>query len=94
MLKKFSLLQRIPIWWRWYSWACPIAWTLYGLVASQFGDLDDMLDTGLTVKQFVETYFGFRHDFLGVVAVVLIGFPVLFAFVFAFSIKMFNFQKR
>lgn len=85
---------RIPIWWRWYSWGCPIAWTLYGLVASQFGDLDDMLDTGLTVKQFVETYFGFRHDFLGVVAVVLIGFPVLFAFVFAFSIKMFNFQKR
>ncbi|XXG64013.1 hypothetical protein AAC387_Pa05g2078 [Persea americana] len=85
---------RIPIWWRWYSWACPIAWTLYGLVASQFGDLEDKLDTGLTVKQFVETYFGFRHDFLGVVAVVLIGFAVLFAFVFAFSIKMFNFQKR
>ena len=95
MLKKFSLLQRIPIWWRWYSWACPIAWTLYGLVASQFGDLEEVkLDTGLTVKQFVETYFGFRHDFLGVVAVVLIGFAVLFAFVFAFSIKMFNFQKR
>eukprot|EP00268_Persea_americana_P030001 TRINITY_DN2901_c0_g1_i1.p1 TRINITY_DN2901_c0_g1~~TRINITY_DN2901_c0_g1_i1.p1 ORF type:complete len:1438 (-),score=266.02 TRINITY_DN2901_c0_g1_i1:200-4513(-) len=86
---------RIPIWWRWYSWACPIAWTLYGLVASQFGDLEEVkLDTGLTVKQFVETYFGFRHDFLGVVAVVLIGFAVLFAFVFAFSIKMFNFQKR
>jgi hypothetical protein len=35
-------LQRIPIWWRWYSWACPVAWTLYGLVASQYGDIADV----------------------------------------------------
>ncbi|KAF3673549.1 Pleiotropic drug resistance protein 3 [Capsicum annuum] len=31
---------RMPIWWRWYYWACPVAWTLYGLVASQFGDIE------------------------------------------------------
>ena len=24
---------------RWYYWCCPISWTLYGLVASHFGDL-------------------------------------------------------
>ncbi|KAJ4707956.1 Pleiotropic drug resistance ABC transporter [Melia azedarach] len=28
---------RIPIWWRWYYWICPVSWTLYGLVVSQFG---------------------------------------------------------
>ncbi|KAI6680128.1 hypothetical protein NL676_034009 [Syzygium grande] len=56
---------RIPIWWRWYSWACPMFWTLYGLVASQFGDVKDALDSGETVEEFVRSYFGFRHDFLG-----------------------------
>ncbi|KAM5578905.1 pleiotropic drug resistance protein 1-like [Rosa sericea] len=85
---------RIPIWWRWYYWACPIAWTLYGLITSQFGDVDDMLENGETVKQFLRGYFGFKHDFLGVIAVGLVGYAVLFAFIFAFSIRAFNFQKR
>ncbi|KAK4590502.1 hypothetical protein RGQ29_020879 [Quercus rubra] len=85
---------RIPIWWRWYSWACPLAWTLYGLVASQFGDKKDKLDTGERVEDFVRDYFGFHHDFLGVVATVVVGFAILFAFIFAVSIKVFNFQRR
>ncbi|KAJ7972576.1 Pleiotropic drug resistance ABC transporter [Quillaja saponaria] len=86
--------KRIPIWWRWYYWACPLAWSLYGLVASQFGDVKDKLDTGETVEGFVREYFGFRHDFLGVVAAVLVGFTVLFAVAFAIGIKVFNFQRR
>ncbi|KAK9229254.1 hypothetical protein WN944_022213 [Citrus x changshan-huyou] len=86
---------RIPIWWRWYYWANPIAWTLYGLVASQFGDMDDKkMDTGETVKQFLKDYFDFKHDFLGVVAAVLVVFAALFGFLFALGIKMFNFQRR
>lgn len=71
-----------------------MAWTLYGMVASQFGDIEDPLDSGESVKHFVRRYYGFRHDFLGVVAAVILGFVVLFAFTFAVSIKMFNFQKR
>ena len=86
-------LQRIPVWWRWYYGICPVAWTLYGLVASQFGDVKKLLDTGVTVGDFVESYMGFRHDLLGVVVAVVVGFAVLFAFIFAFSIKVFNFQK-
>ncbi|GAB4842033.1 transcription factor [Ancistrocladus abbreviatus] len=86
---------RIPIWWRWYYWICPISWTLYGLVTSQFGDVQVVLtDQNVTVEQFIRDYFGFRHDFLGAVAGVIVGFSVLFAFIFAFSIKVFNFQKR
>ncbi|XP_048233398.1 pleiotropic drug resistance protein 1-like [Ricinus communis] len=85
---------RTPVWWRWYCWICPVAWTLYGLVASQFGDRKETLETGVTVEHFVRDYFGFRHDFLGVVAAVVLGFPLLFAFTFAVSIKLFNFQNR
>ncbi|EMS67534.1 Pleiotropic drug resistance protein 4 [Triticum urartu] len=90
---------KLPIWWRWYSWICPVAWTLYGLVASQFGDIQQPLDQGvpgpqITVAQFVTDYFGFHHDFLWVVAVVHVAFTVLFAFLFSFAIMRFNFQKR
>lgn len=85
----------MPIWWRWYYWACPVAWTLYGLGASQFGDLQNiMIDTDETVKQFLRRYFGFKHDFLGVVAVMTVAFPVVFGLTFALAIKFFNFQKR
>uniref|UniRef100_A0A2N9HY11 ABC-2 type transporter transmembrane domain-containing protein n=1 Tax=Fagus sylvatica TaxID=28930 RepID=A0A2N9HY11_FAGSY len=86
---------RIPIWWIWYYWACPMAWTLYGLLVSQFGDIKDRLeDSDETVEEFVSRYFGFKHDFLGVVAVVVAGIAVFFAFIFAVSIKVFNFQRR
>ncbi|XP_062163334.1 pleiotropic drug resistance protein 1-like [Alnus glutinosa] len=85
---------RIPIWWRWYYWGCPVAWTLYGLVASQYGDVEDVLESGETVKDFVRSYFGYRHDFLGVVATVIVWIPLFFAFIFALSIKAFNFQTR
>ncbi|XP_008677971.1 ABC transporter G family member 39 isoform X2 [Zea mays] len=86
---------RIPIWWRWYSWACPVAWTLYGLVASQFGDITDVkLEDGEIVKDFIDRFFGFTHDHLGYAATAVVGFTVLFSFMFAFSIKVFNFQIR
>lgn len=85
----------MPWWWRWYYYICPVAWTLYGLVASQFGDIkEEMIDTNQTVEDFLRSYFGFRHDFLGYVALIIVGISALFTFIFAMSIKVFNFQKR
>ncbi|KAF8026782.1 hypothetical protein BT93_F3302 [Corymbia citriodora subsp. variegata] len=87
--------SRIPGWWIWYYWACPVSWTLYGLVVTQFGDLTDPLeDSGQTVKEFLKDYFGFEQDFLGAVVGAVLGFTFLFAFVFAFAIRSFNFQRR
>ncbi|KAL5701729.1 transcription factor [Ranunculus cassubicifolius] len=85
---------RIPIWWSWYYWINPVAWTLHGLVVSQYGDVTDKLETGQEVKDFVKVYFGFRHEFLPIVITVIIGFAVLFSFLFALSIRTLNFQKR
>lgn len=65
------------------------------MVVSQFGDIQVvMTDTNTTVAQFVTDYFGYKHDFLGAVAGGIIGFAVLFAFIFALSIKVLNFQNR
>ncbi|KAL0447513.1 UNVERIFIED_CONTAM: Pleiotropic drug resistance protein 1 [Sesamum latifolium] len=86
---------KIPVWWRWYYWATPVAYTLYGMIVSQFGEIKDQMEGGdETVEEFLRNYFGFRHDMLGMVAAILLGFVVLFTFIFAYSIRTFNFQRR
>ena len=70
------------------------------MLVSQFGDYDgnaDRLqdvDGNPTVREFLSSYFGYRRDFLGPVVSVILGFNVLFAVVYAYSIKTFNFQRR
>jgi hypothetical protein len=87
-------IQRIPIWSRWFYWTCPVAWTLYGLGASQFGDVVDKLETGETVAEFLRSYYGFRNEYLGVVVVVTMACAITFAFFFVLSVKYINFQRR
>ncbi|XP_059643285.1 ABC transporter G family member 32-like isoform X2 [Cornus florida] len=91
--------MRIPIWWRWYYWANPIAWSLYGLLSSQYGDIDESIKLAdgvqtMPIKQLLEDQFGYRHDLLGIASIVVVGFCLLFAVTFAFAIKSFNFQRR
>ncbi|WJX79105.1 transcription factor [Trifolium repens] len=88
---------RIPIWWRWFYWINPAAWTLNGLVTSQFGDIKDSLDFNgriVPIQDFLRSYFGFKYEFLGVVAVIIVGFTISFVLVFAICIKKLNFQRR
>jgi hypothetical protein len=89
--------QRIPIWWRWFYWINPAAWTLNGLVTSQFGDIKDSLDFNgriVPIQDFLRNYFGFKYEFLGIVAVIIVGFTISFVLVFAICIKKLNFQRR
>ncbi|XP_058182567.1 pleiotropic drug resistance protein 2-like [Rhododendron vialii] len=89
---------QIPIWWRWYYWASPVAWTIYGLVTSQVGDKMDLVEIpgedAIPVKVFLEQFLGYKYDFLGAVAVAHVGWVLLFFFVFAYGIKFLNFQRR
>lgn len=89
---------QIPIWWRWYYWASPVSWTLYGLVTSQVGDKDSTVHvpgTGdVPLKLLLKEGWGFDHDFLPYVAVAHVGWVVLFFLVFAYGIKFLNFQRR
>ncbi|XP_050220397.1 pleiotropic drug resistance protein 3-like isoform X1 [Mercurialis annua] len=88
---------RIPKWWKWSYYICPTSWVLNGMLTSQYGDVHkEILVFGetKTVSAFLQDYFGYHHDFLGVVAVVLIVFPFVFASLFAYSIGKLNFQRR
>ncbi|KAK6912133.1 hypothetical protein RJ641_024226, partial [Dillenia turbinata] len=79
---------RIPVWLKWYYWANPFAWTLYGMIASQFGDVQEkMEDNGESVAELLRSFFGYRHDFVGVSAVAVMGFTFPFAFMFAVAIQ-------
>ncbi|KAL2338309.1 hypothetical protein Fmac_012755 [Flemingia macrophylla] len=90
--------KRIPIWWRWYYWANPVAWSLYGLLTSQYGGDNHLvkLSNGnlMPISEVLKHVFGYRHDFLCVTAIMVAGFCLFFAVIFAFAIKSFNFQRR
>ncbi|XP_023759510.2 ABC transporter G family member 29 [Lactuca sativa] len=90
---------KIPGWWVWYYWICPMAWTVYGCIVSQYHDADNTIkvpgmgiDPALT--SYIKDYYGFELDFMGPVAAVLIGFCVFFAFLYATFLRFMNFQLR
>ncbi|KAH7863133.1 hypothetical protein Vadar_013734 [Vaccinium darrowii] len=88
----------IPIWWRWYYWCSPVAWTIYGIFTSQVGDKTQTLvipgEPSMQVNEFLKEYLGFEHSFLVPVVFAHVGWVLLFFFVFAYGIRFLNFQRR
>ena len=97
-MKVISCLQLIQVWWRWYYWASPVAWTIYGAIASQVADKTSPLEIPgrdpMPVNEFLKENFGFDHDFRVPVVFAHLGWVFLFFFVFAYGIKFLNFQRR
>ncbi|CAL8079445.1 unnamed protein product [Prunus armeniaca] len=88
---------QIPKWWLWLYYICPTSWALNGMLTAQYGDIqNEILAFGetKTVAAFLEDYFGFHYNLLGLVAVVLILLPIVFASLFAYFIGKLNFQRR
>ncbi|XP_027068458.2 ABC transporter G family member 39-like [Coffea arabica] len=89
---------QIPIWWRWYYWGSPVAWSIYGTITCQIGDKTNQVvvpgSPNVTVKGYLKHGLGYDHDFLPVVGVVHICWVLLFAFGFALGIRYLNFQTR
>ncbi|KAH0708800.1 hypothetical protein KY284_010227 [Solanum tuberosum] len=90
---------RIPKWWIWYYWICPVAWTVYRCIVSQYGDVEETIKVpGMSIepkiKDYIIEHFGYNPNFMGLVDTVLVGFAVFYAFVYSYSIKTLNFQRR
>ncbi|CAN6183585.1 unnamed protein product [Urochloa humidicola] len=88
----------LPVWWRWFYWCDPVAWTIYGVIASQFGDIARTVtvpgSADKLVKEVLKESLGMKHDFIGYVVLAHFGYILLFLFLFAYGIKALNFQKR
>ncbi|KAF3951260.1 hypothetical protein CMV_023066 [Castanea mollissima] len=88
---------QIPKWWIWMYYLTPTSWSLNGMLTSQYGDINKKIlvfGETKTVVAFLEDYFGFHHDQLAIVAVVLIAFPIVFASLFSYFIGQLKFQRR
>ncbi|KAH7845456.1 hypothetical protein Vadar_002249 [Vaccinium darrowii] len=88
---------RIPIWWRWYYWGNPIAWSLYGLLTSQYGDVEESVKLAdgvqsMPIKKLLEDQLGYRYDFLGFSAIAVVGFSS--RYVFSFYLRRRNKVRR
>lgn len=67
------------------------------MLTSQYGDIQKeimVFGETKTVSAFLKDYFGYHHDQLPIVGVVLIIFPIVYASLFAFCIEKLNFQRR
>ncbi|KAJ4822692.1 hypothetical protein Tsubulata_024896 [Turnera subulata] len=87
----------IPKWWVWFYWISPTSWSLKGFFTPQYGDIGKEISAygeRKAISAFLRSYFGYNHDDLGLVAVVLLAFPAAFAITFAIGIAKLNFQKR
>ncbi|KAG8091552.1 hypothetical protein GUJ93_ZPchr0012g20034 [Zizania palustris] len=98
LLSGFLIPQsRIPGWWIWFYYICPVAWTLRGIITSQLGDVDTrIVGPGFngTVQEFLQQNLGYEQGMTGVTVTVLIAFSLFFFSIYAVSIKMINFQRR
>ncbi|KAJ6334320.1 hypothetical protein OIU78_011252 [Salix suchowensis] len=93
----FIFIQKYPRWWVWGYWISPASWSLKGLLASQYGDIEEEITVygeRKSISSFLRSYFGYKHDDLGVAGIVLLAFPVFFALSYAMATAKLNFQKR
>lgn len=88
---------KIPKWWIWCYWTCPTSWSLSGYLTSQYGDMEKeiiIFGERKPISSFLEEYYGYRSDRLGLIAVALIAFPIAYASLFAYCIGKLKFQRR
>lgn len=92
-----GVMKKIPGWWIWFYYICPISWTLRGIITSQLGDVETLIEgPGFkgTVKKYLEVSLGYGPGMVGASAAILVAFCLFFFAVFAISVKVLNFQKR
>ncbi|PWA74690.1 pleiotropic drug resistance protein 2 [Artemisia annua] len=79
-------------------WGSPVAWMLYGLITSQLGQNENLVEVpgagSVPVKEVSKSDMGFGYDLLHYVTMAHVTLAVLFSIVFACCIKFLKFQQR
>ncbi|KAL0921025.1 hypothetical protein M5K25_008052 [Dendrobium thyrsiflorum] len=88
----------LPIWWVWYYRVCPVSWTFYGLIVTQYSDMNDLIkvpgQSDQQIRDYVMHHFGYRDDQKNIMLLVLLGFTFVFAAIYTYCIRSINFQRR
>mmetsp|Transcript_26327 Transcript_26327/g.46839 ORF Transcript_26327/g.46839 Transcript_26327/m.46839 type:complete len:116 (-) Transcript_26327:207-554(-) len=88
---------QMPVYLAWINRVAPTTWVIYGLVASQLGDSDYLVDVYgqvTTVSEFVETFFGYNYDFRWWCIIIVFAFAAGFMFSAAGALFKLNFNVR
>jgi ABC-type multidrug transport system permease subunit len=91
--------SQMPVYFRWYRYLNPIYWSLYGIIVSQLGDVQEVLSLGAgmgsaPVGEYLNASFGYKHSFIGWVALILVGYGLAFAVIAVIALQFLKFQKR
>ncbi|EFN59720.1 hypothetical protein CHLNCDRAFT_133292 [Chlorella variabilis] len=88
----------IPGYWIWMYWANPLAYTLYGLIVTQLGNLWDTTvefnGDQIPIPQLLEERFGYKYSMRWPVTMILLAFLVVFRVASILALKLLNFQNR
>jgi hypothetical protein len=88
----------MPIYWKWLNRLAPPTWMLYGLAASQLGNLgvDVVLVDGTTqpVRQYLIDTYDYDYDFRWYCLLILAGFFVFCRVTSTLALRYLNFLKR
>ena len=93
-------VQQIRGWWIWAYYLNPMTWTTYGLVASQLGDVPNLVaqpdGSLISIADCVRTALGFEHYYIGWCVLISFGSTWCFFFrvVSAISLQYLTFQTR
>ena len=90
--------SQIPIYWQWLNRIAPATWIIYGLGASQLGDVDSPM-VGIdgemtTVSEFLYSFFGYKYSFIWWAWLITLAFALVFRMGAGAALKVFNFNKR
>ncbi|PNW71465.1 hypothetical protein CHLRE_16g655450v5 [Chlamydomonas reinhardtii] len=86
-------------WWIGAYYVNPATYTIYGVVATQLGDLyDEYIQVGpgvvMSIPQFIDETFDYKYSFRGWLVLILFGFVLGFRMIACLGLSFLNFQKR
>lgn len=84
--------------WRWFTYVNPVAWSLYGLLASQLGNIQatiiDFTGQEISVADFLTDRFGYHYSMVGPIVAILFAYVLFFRGLSVLFLTRINFQKR
>lgn len=91
-------MQAIRGWLIWAYYLNPLAWTTYGLVASQLGDVQSLITQAdgsqVSINGYVSTYYKIHFSHVGWSVLILVGFCMFFRMASAVALHYLHFQSR
>ena len=87
----------MPPWFSWYTYINPVAWTLNGLISSQYGSLTTKVQTlahgTIEVGQYIRVQYDYKYEQREYILLILASFCVCFAGVAIAALSLLKVHK-